>query len=60
MGAKRRIRETDEKNESADEDEDDFERDADGLSLYERQRLELYVASTSIASSYSHGQITTV
>lgn len=54
------MRGTDEKSESADEDEDDFERDADGLSLYERQRLELYVASTLIAISYSHGQINTI
>lgn len=50
MGGKRKARpetSASEVHKSADDDEDPFGRDDSGLSLYERQRLELYVAITA-------------
>ena len=54
MGGKRKTRpetSASEVHKSADDDEVPFGRDENGLSLYERQRLELYVAISTTTST---------
>lgn len=54
MGGKRKVEEVDNAGEGDldHEEEDEFQRDAEGLSFYERQRLELYVAVKCFVSFF--------